>query len=101
MKIEHELRRALRRERPPEGFAARVTAAAKAEERERRGPVRGWRAVAASIALIATVGGWAAYREHERQEGIRARDQVLLALHIAGEKVRYAQHEVRDIGESS
>jgi hypothetical protein len=55
-------------------------------------------AVAASVTLTALLGGWAAHTVHERREGERARDQVLLALKIAGEKVRYAQQEVRTIG---
>jgi hypothetical protein len=55
-----------------------------------------WRNVAASLTLTAVLGGWAAHSVYERRqaEGERAREQVLLALRIAGEKVRYAQHEV-------
>jgi hypothetical protein len=43
-------------------------------------------------------GGWAAWQIRERREGERAKEQVLLAMRIAGEKVRYAQTEVRSIG---
>ena len=49
---------------------------------------------------LTNLGGWAAHTIHERREGERAREQVLLALKIAGEKVRYAQQEVRQIGVS-
>jgi hypothetical protein len=93
MNLENDLRRALRRESPPAGFASRVL-----ERIEKPQPRRWWRAVAASITLTAILGGWAAHQIHQRREGERAKEQVLLALRIAGEKVRYAQSEVRAIG---
>jgi len=101
MSLEEDLRRALRRESPAPGFAARVL-----ERIERDGEPatqvrqhsgRTWRAVAASLTLTALLGGWA-FTVHQRREGERAREQVLLAMRIAGEKVRYAQQEVRTIG---
>ena len=97
MSLENDLRNALRRESPPAGFASRVL---QRIEHEQHAPKRNrwWRAVAASVTLTALLGGWAAHTIHERREGERAREQVLLALKIAGEKVRYAQHEVRTIG---
>lgn len=95
MSLEQDLRDALRRESPPAGFSSRVL---QRIERERHPGRRWWRAVAASLTLTAILGGWAAHTVHERREGERAREQVLLALKIAGEKVRYAQQEVRDIG---
>lgn len=93
MNLETDLRRALRRESPPAGFASRVL-----ERIEKPRPRRWWRAVAASLTLTAILGGWAAHQIHQRREGERAKEQVLLALRIAGEKVRYAQSEVRAIG---
>ncbi|HUR81236.1 MAG TPA: hypothetical protein VM733_10745 [Thermoanaerobaculia bacterium] len=97
MSLEQDLKRALRRESPPEGFAARVLQRIERENTRQR-PKRWWRAVAASLTLTAVLGAWGAKTVHERREGERARDQVLLALKIAGEKVRYAQQEVRTIG---
>lgn len=96
MSLEQDLRHALRRESPPAGFASRVLQRIENERAPKR--TRWWRAVAASVTLTALLGGWAAHTIHERREGERARDQVLLALKIAGEKVRYAQQEVRTIG---
>jgi hypothetical protein len=90
------LKRAMRREEPPAGFSSRVLQRIERDRAPR--PKRWWRAVAASLTLTALLGGWAAKSVHDRREGERARDQVLLALKIAGEKVRYAQQEVRDIG---
>ncbi|HYC89001.1 MAG TPA: hypothetical protein VEO54_07300 [Thermoanaerobaculia bacterium] len=96
MSLENDLRNALRRESPPAGFASRVLQRIEHERAPKRN--RWWRAVAASVTLTAILGGWAAHTIHERREGERAREQVLLALKIAGEKVRYAQQEVRTIG---
>lgn len=96
MSLENDLRHALRRESPPAGFASRVLQRIEHEHTPRRN--RWWRAVAASVTLTALLGGWAAHTVHERRQGEHAREQVLLALKIAGEKVRYAQQEVRTIG---
>lgn len=96
MNLEQDLKRALRPESPAPGFADRVV---KRIERERRGNARWWRAAAASVALTAVLGGWGAHEYAQYREAVRARDQVLLALRIAGSKVRYAQQEVRGIGQ--
>ena len=97
MTLESDLQRALRRESPPAGFASRVM---QRIERDEAPAVRRkwWRAVAASLTLTAVLGAWGAREVHQRREGERAKEQVLLALRIAGEKVRYAKTEVRDIG---
>jgi len=92
------LRRALRRRSPAPGLASRVLQRIERDEAPKRR--HWWRAVAASLTLTALIGGGIAYEGHQRQvrEGERAKEQVLLALRIAGEKVRYAQTEVRSIG---
>ena len=97
MDIESDLKRALRRESPAPGFSQRVMAnAGRAAEPVRVRPT--WRAIAAGVVLTAIVGGWAAHQEIRRREGERARDEVMLALRIAGSKVRTAQEHVRQIG---
>jgi hypothetical protein len=50
------------------------------------------------VLLVHLGGGYAAHEIAQQREGERARAQVLQALQIAGEKVRYAQQEVREIG---
>ena len=97
MNIESDLKRALRRESPPAGFASRVIARLGAEAKPRR-RAPWWRAVAAGIVLTAIFGGWAVREEVRRREGERARDEVMIALRIAGAKVRTAQEHVREIG---
>lgn len=96
MNLERDLKRALHRESPAPGFAGRVLDRIEREERRRK-PVW-WRAIAASVTLTAILGGWAAHEVRERREGERAKEQLLQAMRIAGEKVHYAQQEVRGIG---
>lgn len=98
MNLDHDLRNALRRETPAPGFAGRVLAHIEREEAHKpRVRPFWWRAAAASV-MLALLGGYAVHERAERREGERAREQVLQALQIAGEKVRYAQQEVREIG---
>lgn len=99
MSLETELKDALRRVPAPEGFANRVLERVRNEERRSaRSPW--WRAIAAAVLLAAILGGWGAHEMIERRqerEGQRAREQVLLALRITGEKVAHAQRGVRHI----
>ena len=97
MNLEADLKRAMRRESPPAGFASRVMQRIERDAAPKRHPW--WRAVAASLTLTALIGAGIEYdRRREVREGERAKEQVLQALRIAGEKVRYAQTEVRTIG---
>ncbi len=96
MNLEDDLKRALHRESPAPGFAGRVLE--RIERQERRTHTTRWRAIAASVALTAVLGGWAAHTIQERREGERAKQQLIFAMRIAGEKVHYAQQEVRGIG---
>ena len=93
MSLENDLREAMRRVPAPEGFAERVLARVKDPQRESR-PVW-WRAAAATFLLAAILGGWGAHETMRRREGERAREQVLLALRIAGTQVARAQAEAR------
>lgn len=97
MDLDLELKRALRRESPPPDFAAKVMM--RIEREHRRSSWQAWRAVAAAGLLTAFLGGWAAREAAvQRAEGERAREEVLLALRIASDKLRDAQSHVREIG---
>lgn len=96
MNLENDLKRALRRQSPAPGLAGRVLSRIAEGERASR-PVW-WRAAAASVTLAALLGGYTTYRVVERQRGERAKEQLLLAMRIASEKVSYAKQEVRAIG---
>jgi len=99
MSLDNDLRSALRRVPAPEGFADRVLSRVKSAER-RPAAAPWWRAVAATLLLAAILGGWGAHEMVERRReaaGQLARDQVLLALRITGEKLSQAQRGVRHI----
>ncbi|HEX2060326.1 MAG TPA: hypothetical protein VHK90_06265 [Thermoanaerobaculia bacterium] len=100
MNLENDLRRALRRESPAPGFAGRVLERIERGEAPRRRPVW-WRAAAASVTLAALLGGYATHKVVEHRRGERAKEQLLTAMRIAGEKVRIAQDEVRAIGSNT
>jgi hypothetical protein len=107
MSLENDLREAMRRVPAPEGFAERVRAVilSRADD-EGSQPRRSfaslrmtgqwWRAAAATFLLAAILGGWGAHETIRRREGERAREQVLLALRIAGTHVARAQAEARE-----
>lgn len=98
--LEDNLKRALARQSAPDGFAERVMR--RIDDGEAAGATRKrqatWRAIAAGLLLTAVAGGWAAQKAIERREGERAREEVLIALHIASAKVRTAQQHVHEIG---
>ena len=98
MDIEEQLRSALRRELPPAGFAQRVVAEVNRGPRTEDRRHSRWRAAAAVLMLTVLIGAWSARQIERRREGERARDEVMLALHIAGAKVHYAQTQVHEIG---
>jgi len=109
MSLDNDLRNALRRVPAPEGFADRVLARVRggqtivsvSERRQAGLPVlHWWRGIAATFLLAAMLGGWGAHEMVERRReaaGQRAREQVLLALRITGEKLAHAERGVRHI----
>ena len=94
MNLDNDLKRALRRESPPSGFAGRVLARIEQTPEPRKRPIW-WRAAAASVTLAVLLGGYTTY---QYRKGARAKEELLQAMSIASEKVKYAQQEARDIG---
>jgi hypothetical protein len=94
MNLDHELQRAFARTTPPAGFADRVLA--RLSDRAPRQRFADIRRIAAALVLFAALGGLTAHQvsEHRRNEGERARREVLTALHIANSKMRLAQRAV-------
>ena len=101
MNLEQELRRSLRKEPPPAGFADRVAA------RIAKGPAvqatvprhssRGmWLALAASL-TIAVTSGWMYEQHRTRVEREHAAEQVQLALRIAGQTLADVQVRLAEI----
>jgi hypothetical protein len=98
-RLEDELRNALRREEPPQGFASRVLARAEAGPAPRRWfawpPLR-WASAVTAVAVVA--GGLSYERERRtRAEGERAKEQVLLALHITGSKLQFVKEKIHEL----
>ncbi|HUZ47888.1 MAG TPA: hypothetical protein VMW54_14730 [Terriglobia bacterium] len=105
--LDDELRSALKRQEPPEGFAARVLNRLESENPEQglpahnaawwRRPVLRWTAVVAACLLV--VAGVARYqhrqREHARAE--QASRQAVLALEIASAELRTALDQAQHI----
>ena len=96
MNLEHDLERALRRRAPAPGFAQRVLARLDEEPSARRRPIW-WRTAAASVTLALLLGGYTTHKVVEHRRGEKAKEQLLLAMHIAGEKVSMARDQVRGI----
>jgi hypothetical protein len=89
--FEDELRSALRRQEPSPDFAERVLARVSAAPvRRAPQPWVPWLAAIAA-ALLLTAGSL----EYRHYRGERAKDQVLLAVRIAGSKLNKAQKKVQ------
>jgi hypothetical protein len=104
--MDDELRNALRREEPPQGFADRVLQrAARGQVQQRQTSRTDWpfRRWAAAAAIVAALAGGFQYREvrqerEERVKGEAAKEQVIQALRIAGSKLQVVQAKVKEIG---
>jgi hypothetical protein len=98
--LEDELRSALRRQAPSPDFADRVLARVAAAPVRRTPRVsQPWvRWVAAMAAALLLAAGSLEYRHYR---GERAKDQVLLAVRIAGSKLNKAQKKVHMLAHRS
>src|SRR5206468_7135580 len=86
--FENELRAALRRKQPPDGFALRVARAS-----VKTAPWRtGWIAGAIAACLLLSTGAF----EYRQYQGRKAKQQLLLALEITGSKLNLAEQKISD-----
>jgi hypothetical protein len=107
MNFDDELKAALKRREPPEGFAERVLARAQAPAAARQPswrerwawliPTRrpAWVAAGVVAAMLLAASG---VEYHRLRQGELARQQVILALEIAGSKLNYVQKRALEIG---
>ena len=91
-RLDDELRYALRRKEPPEGFADRVMARLPVTMPARR-PSMVWRWVAAAAACLMVVAGTDQYQQYRR--GMEAKHQLLQALEITQAKLELVESKLR------
>jgi hypothetical protein len=99
--LEKALREALRRVDPAEDFAERVLARAESERRRRESRSRWLPLALAASALIAAVIAYTWRTYEERQQGLEARQQLIKALQVTGEKLDLAYRAVNDESRAS
>jgi hypothetical protein len=111
--FERDLRESLRRREPPPGFAGKVIARAREDERSECKPDRAkpsredqrsearsfwkwsWQWVTAAAVVVMLIGGVALDQEHRRQvEAEKSKEQIMLALRITGSKMRVVQERL-------
>ena len=93
MSLENELRSALRRREPPEGFAARVLARAQSPRSSMKIRAGRWLWAGAAIAATVTLVAVPAARRH-RAEGALAGRRAVVALRITAEKLNGVRSRV-------
>jgi hypothetical protein len=92
--FEEDLKKALARVEPPDGFTERLAARIGALPARKRPPVY-WRWVAAAAAAVLVSG--VSY-EHERQaRGEAAREKLLLAMRITSSKLQQARQQIEEV----
>ena len=91
-RLEQELRNALARQAPDDGFAERVARAAARPQRVTAMPMPRW-AMAAAATIVLGVGGGLAYREHQ---GEVAKEQLMSAMRVTSLKLNRIQAHVRE-----
>jgi hypothetical protein len=102
--FEKQLKNALVRREPADGFTARVLARAHQQERIDASPrsgflqrVRAWRLVPVLAGALIITGGIAIQRYEREARGEVAKRQLMLAMRIAGSKLHDAQLVVREV----
>jgi hypothetical protein len=104
-RLEEELRNAMRREDPGPEFTRKVLARVAAAPAKRswwegltggfRGPQLRWAAAGVMAGVLLITGGLEYRREQRmRAEGEAAKEQLILAMRIAGSKLHVAQQKV-------
>jgi hypothetical protein len=94
-RFDDELREAMRREDPGPQFTASVLAKAAGAPAK----VSWWPrwAMAGAFACLLLVGGLEVRHEQEARQGRAAKQQLVLALHIAGAKLNLARDKVQEL----
>lgn len=102
--FEQDLKKALKRREPSDGFTARVLARANQQDRRKPAPnggflqrLRSWRLIPVLAGALVITGG-IAYQQHEHEaRGEAAKKQLILAMRIAGSKLHDAQLRIEGV----
>jgi hypothetical protein len=89
--IQDELRKALRREPAPPGFAAKILARTSHRPRDRRAVVLG---LVAALALAAIVPP-TVHQYRDRRRALEAKDQLMAALSITKAQLQQTKEKIR------
>jgi hypothetical protein len=92
--FEDQLRQALRRREPPDGFARRVAGKAAAS---RRPAAAKWLGAAIAASLLLLVGGM----QYQRYRGERAKEQLMMAVEITAEKITLVRRNLQHLDTGS
>jgi hypothetical protein len=98
--LENELRKALRRQDPPEGFVERTLAKAAMAQRHKQigffsGRMLRWAMVGAACLALTFVTLEHRQKEIERTQGEAAKEQLIFALRVAGSTLQFAQSKIQ------
>ena len=101
--FERQLKKALERREPSDGFTDRVLAHVQ-DDRIEPSPlnsflqsVRSWRLIPVLAGALIITGGFAIQRYEREARGEAAKRQLMLAMRIAGSKLHDAQMAVRGV----
>lgn len=105
-RLDEELRQALRRREPPEGFAERVLTRAAMQAPRRRWlgvlnrmqpPQLRW-AAAVAVVVAMLIGGAQYQQQRQRQmRGEQAKQKVVLALRIAADQLELTRQKIQQL----
>jgi len=93
--FEEDLKRALARCEPPDGFTERLAARIAAlPPRKSSPPYWRWAAVAAAAAMLFS---GVAYQHQHQLEGEAAKEKLLIAMRITSSKLQQAQQRIEQV----
>ncbi|HEY7304187.1 MAG TPA: hypothetical protein VH601_08745 [Bryobacteraceae bacterium] len=103
--FEEQLKKALERREPSDGFTVRVLAHAKQQDRSELEfgsrflqRLRSWRLIPVLAGALVITGGGVIQRHEREARGEAAKRQLMLAMRIARSKLYDAQVAVREVG---
>jgi hypothetical protein len=99
-RLENELRKALSRQDPPEGFVERTLAKAAMTHQRKKisffsGRMMRWAMAGAACLALTVITIEHRQKEIERAQGEAAKEQLIFALRFAGSTLQFAQSKIQ------